>query len=156
MVENEQVSFRIKMKDKTFDKVKTSVEEIVVLHDGSFHDEFFSGGKVKTRYERLVDGTMLAFIYTWHQTTSDRRAAQNARSQFHTHLRKLKIMERLPRLSLSRQPGASYDESIIAWKTHNKKARSFVSLDDALLAWEEQMADDLLKFDMDKNAGDGE
>lgn len=137
-------STRIKLKDKRFNTVKKMVENLVIAHGGSFADAKAESGKVKSKYERKVDGKVLRFIYTYHTTISDRKAARHCRSQFHTHLRKLEIEERLP--SLMVRSSTTYDDDMLKARKSTKTGEAFVALENAFIALEEQLEEELLNY----------
>ena len=121
---------RIKLKDKTFNKLKTAVERVVVAHEGSFSDENVSGGKVKSTYERDISKKTARFKYTWHGSISEYRAIKNARSQLGTHLQRLKIVEKLPSMKL--REGETHEDALLRFRKRTKEGRAFLALEKAL------------------------
>ena len=126
-----KISYRIKMRDKNLDKLKSSVENLVIAHDGSFTDEQVGGGKVKGKYERKIKNESLRFHYTWHNNMSSSQSKNNQHTQLKRHLPKLKIKKHLPSFKLKN--GLSGDIPLL-----EKRRIALDAFDDALREWEEQ------------------
>jgi len=137
-------STRIKLKDKKFNKIKKMVENLVVAHGGSFADALTKDGRIKGKYERQVDGKLLRFIYTYHISISDKTAVRNCRQQFHTHLKKLDIIERLP--SLMVRSSITYDDDMLAIRKLTETGRAFIDLENAFLAMDEMIEEERLSL----------
>jgi len=140
-------STRIRLKDKNYDKVKKSVENLVVAHGGSYKDAIAVSGKVKGKYERIIDGETRRFIYTYHNSLSDVNAIKNSRKQFHIHLQKLDIVEQLPMFMV--RSTMTYDDDVFAIRKQTKTGRAFIALENAFLAFEEDIEASLLAFSED-------
>ena len=125
---------RIGLRNKKYDKIKKSVEGLVIAHGGNFTDKFVTGGKVKAKYERVVDGKVSRFIYTYHGSPQKNgRLYQNARQQINQHLQKLDIVERLPMLMV--RSTATYDADMLAARKSDPIGLAFVAYEDA---WNEE------------------
>jgi len=123
-----RLNARIKLHDKRLNKLKLSVENLVVEHGGSYIDKQ-AGAAVKARYTRVLDDDTLVFIYTYHGSISDYRAYNNAKSQLNIHLKKLDIVERLP--SLMVRSTATYDSDMLAARKGNPIGLAFIAYEEA-------------------------
>lgn len=123
-----RLNARIKLHDKTLNKLKLSVENLVVAHGGSYKDTQ-AGAAVKTRYTRVLDDNTLVFIYTYHGSISDHRAYNNAKSQLNIHLKKLDIVERLPMLMV--RSTDTYDADMLAARKSTPIGLAFISYEEA-------------------------
>lgn len=132
MVVNHRTSNRIKLRDKKLNKIKLCVEKLVIEHGGSYIDNNTNSGAVKTRYTRTVEKEKRVFVYTYHNSISDRMAYVNCRKQLNIHLQKLDIVERLPMLMV--RSTATYDADMLAARKSTPIGLAFIAYEDA---WKE-------------------
>jgi len=156
MAEQKRVSPRLKLKDKNHNKIKKSLEQIILLHGGSFLDTYATGGKIKSKYSREVksfgdkETKTLSFTTHWHGTTATHGRAKNAiRSDLNKYLTSLEITQHLPSFNL-------VNELVGDMNILRQKTEAWEDFNTALDDWETQMEDDLLKTFKGNNAGDTE
>ena len=145
-----RLNARIKLHDKQLNKLKLSVENLVVEHGGSYIDNQ-AGAAVKPRYTRVVEVGALDFTYPYHGTISEYRAYNNAKSQLNTHLKKLDIVERLP--SLLVRSTATYDSDMLAARKGNPIGLAFIAYEEAWSEIEELLDIDDINDIKDINDG---
>jgi len=141
---------RINLQDKQLNKLKLSVENLVVAHGGSYTDKQ-AGPAVKTRYTRFVEDDTLVFVYTYHNSMSDYRGYKNAKSQLNIHLKKLDIVERLPMLMV--RSTATYDADMLAARKSTPIGLAFISYEEAWNEIEELLDMNDINDILDTNDG---
>ena len=123
-----RLNARINLQDKQLNKLKLSVENLVVAHGGSCIDTQ-AGNAVKSRYTRVVEDDTLVFSYTYHGSISEYRAYNNAKSQLNIHLKKLDIVERLPMLMV--RSTDTYDSDMLAARKGNPIGLAFIAYEES-------------------------